>query len=56
MSRWFGLLVVAALSVGCGEQSSLFIENDSDHSVVVRVFFNDFAESFGFNVPAGTRA
>jgi hypothetical protein len=33
----------------------LFIENTSGQSFVVRVFFNDFGESFGFKVPAGVR-
>ena len=52
---WLAIALVAVVCGGCSERSSLFIENDSDHSVVVRVFFNDFGESFGFTVPAGAQ-
>jgi hypothetical protein len=54
--RLLGLALMAIVCVGCSEQSSMFIENASDQLVVVRVFFHDFGESFGFSVPAGTRA
>ena len=37
-------------------QSSLYIANDGPAPVVVRIYFNDFPESFGFPVPAGTHA
>ncbi|HTC85514.1 MAG TPA: glycosyltransferase family 87 protein [Candidatus Acidoferrum sp.] len=37
-------------------RSSLYIANVGAAPVVVRVFFNDFAESFGFDVPAGASA
>src|SRR6267154_2376273 len=54
-ARWLAIAVIAVASAGCSERSSLFIENASGQSVVVRVFFNDFGESFGFKVPAGVR-
>jgi hypothetical protein len=54
-ARWLAMAVIAVASAGCSERSSLLIENDSGQSVVVRVFFNDFGESFGFKVPAGVR-
>lgn len=56
MTRLLGLALVAALCMGCSERSSLSVENLSDRSVVVRVYFHNFGESFGFSVPAGVRA
>lgn len=56
MTRWLALALVAALCMGCTERSSLFVENLSDRPVVVRVYFNNFGESFGFSVPPGARA
>lgn len=49
-------LALAAVLVGCSEQSSLSIENRAAAPFVVRVYFNDFDESFGFDVPAGSDA
>jgi hypothetical protein len=56
MRPWLGLVLLATLLAGCSERSSMFIENASSQPVVVRVFFHDFGESFGFSVPAGVRA
>jgi hypothetical protein len=54
--RLVGIFLIASILAGCSERSSLFIENGSSRTVIVRVFFHDFGESFGYRVPAGVRA
>ena len=53
VAAWVGGTITGTFDTA---RSSLFITNEGVAPVVVRVYFNDFDESFGYRVPAGSQA